>query len=133
MPVAMLEREVKAIVPAFWAKYKKHVKTFTKSSLLKPAKTNDTWQTNFGKFLGLVSSISDGKSANTISSKRRAKQLEKATKFDLLSEFIKVDESDWLVKRWVMKKAETEEVKISFRLTRAIDPNAEDGEDEEGW
>ena len=71
---------------------------------------------------------------------------EKATKCDLLSEFVKADKSEWLAlsvedeedeldkmrsimtsngidisshKRWEMKKVETKEVKIDFILTNA--------------
>ena len=156
MPVAFLERKVKAVVPAFWAKYRRSISKFTKSNLLKASKDTDTWQTNLGKFLSLVLSISDGKAKNTISTKRRAKQLEKATKCDLLAEFIKADQSEWLEnleegkedeldkvrnlfesngseisshKRRKMKDPKTRELKISFQLTRPIiDSEASDEE-----
>ena len=92
-----------------------------------------------------------------ISSNRRAKQLEreKATKCDLLAEFIKADESEWLAmseegeedklakirsliesygseisshKRWQMPMANTTELKISFKLTRM---RRADGDDDD--
>ena len=85
---------------------------------------------------------------NTVSTQRRAAQLisKKATKCDLLSEFVKADKSEWLAlsaedeedeldkmrsimtsngigisshKRWEMKKVETNEVTIGFSLTHA--------------
>ena len=61
MPVHILESELKLVVPAFWAKYKKKIKKLIKSHLLKAASNDDTWETNLGKFLSLVSAISDGK------------------------------------------------------------------------
>ncbi len=81
-------------------------------------------------------------------------EYQKATKYDLLAKFIKPNESDWLKgaeadakdeldrmraikasngteissqKRWEVKKLETEEVKISFCLTRPM-RDAEDGD-----
>jgi len=153
MPAAVLEREVKAILPAFWAKYKKSVRKFTKTNLLKASKSTDTWETNLGKFLSTVTAISDGKAANTISTKRRAKELKNATKGELLVEFVKADRSEWLAtleegkedeldkvrnlfesngakisshKRWEMNKAETKEVRISFRLTQIIETDDEE-------
>ena len=95
----MLEREVRIGLPAFWKHYKKTIPNnkFTKTHLLRAAKESDTWKTNLGKFLLLVGQISDGKAQNTISTKRRAKELEKdAKKSDLLLEFVKADESEWL-------------------------------------
>ena len=58
---AMLEDEVKAVLPAFWKKYKKTITNFTKSHLTRPAKDGDTWHNHLGKFLLLVVAISDGK------------------------------------------------------------------------
>ena len=151
MPATMLADEIKRVVPAFWKEYKKTVSTVTKSKLTGSAKSGDTWKTNLGRFLNLVSAISDRKEKNNISSKRRAKQLEreKATKCNLLAEFIKAEKSEWLImaeegaedklakmravmesngseisshKRWQMPKANTTEVKIDFQLTRVLDP-----------
>ena len=70
----------------------------TKSHLVRPARDGDTWQNHLGTFLLLVVAISDGKAKNIISNKRRAKQLEraKATKCDLLSEFVLAGKSQWL-------------------------------------
>mmetsp|Transcript_32404 Transcript_32404/g.78434 ORF Transcript_32404/g.78434 Transcript_32404/m.78434 type:complete len:101 (-) Transcript_32404:708-1010(-) len=66
--------------------------------LAKPATSNDTWRTNLGSFLARIVKISEGKAENTVSTQRRAAQLisEKATKCDLLSEFVKADKSEWL-------------------------------------
>ena len=151
IPAAMLEDEIKAVLPAFWKSYKKTIKQFTKSHLTRPAKDGDTWKNHLGKFLLLVVAISDGKAKNVISSKRRAKQPEaaKATKCDLLSEFVLADKSEWLAtlaedeeeklasmgslissvgsetssqKRWQAKTVDISEVKIDFRITRAVDP-----------
>ena len=159
MPANMLQSELKLIIPAFWKEYKKHITNFTKSNLMRNATAGDTWKTNLGLFLNTVVDISDGKAKNTISTQRRAKQLEKSKKCDLLSEFVKADRSEWLAiteegqedeldkvrsifmsngteisshKRWVMNNAETAEVKISFELTRAI-TESENGENEEEW
>ena len=156
IPAGMLEREVMNVLPAFWKHYKKTIpnKKFVKSHLLKPAKDNDTWKTNLGKFLLLVGQISDGKAPNTISTKRRAKELEKdAKKCDLLAEFIKADESEWLaiseegkedeldkvrsifesngaeissLKRWEVKRKEMAAVTVHFRLMRAHNDDGND-------
>ena len=146
----MLKTELELIVPAFWKKYKNHIGqlNLTKAKLVKPATSNDTWRTNLGLFLALIVKISEGKAENTVSTQRRAAQLisEKATKCDLLSEFVKADKSEWLAlsaedeedeldkmrsimtsngigisshKRWEMKKVETNEVTIEFSLTHA--------------
>ena len=152
----MLEREVRNVLPAFWKTYKTTIPNnkFTKSRLLRPAKESDTWQTNLGNFLPLVSQISDGKAANTISTKRRAKELEKdANKCDLLVEFIKADESEWMaifeegkedeldkvrsifesngaeissLKRWEVKRKAMAAVVVSFNLTRAHNNDGDD-------
>ena len=58
------------VLPAFLKTHKITIPNnkFTKSHLLKPAKENDSWQTNLGKFLLFVSQkITDGRTANTIS------------------------------------------------------------------
>mmetsp|Transcript_32396 Transcript_32396/g.78413 ORF Transcript_32396/g.78413 Transcript_32396/m.78413 type:complete len:101 (-) Transcript_32396:707-1009(-) len=53
---------------------------------------------SLGSFLARIVKISEGKAENTVSTQRRAAQLisEKATKCDLLSEFVKADKSEWL-------------------------------------
>ena len=149
IPAPMLENELQHVLPAFWRHCKKSItKTskFSKKRLLKKATNDDTWKTNLGTFLSLVENISDRKVPNTISTKVRAKALEtqKAIKCELLTEFIKPSESQWLagaeldaedkleemrsimtsngteissLKRWQLKRAEMDEVKISFRLT----------------
>ena len=150
IPASMLKRELELVVPAFWKEYKNHIgqSRLTKTMLAKPATSNDTWRTNLGLFLALIVRISEGKADNTVSTQRRAAQLisKKATKCDLLSEFVKADKSEWLAlsaedeedeldkmrsimtsngidisshKRWEMKKVETKEVKIDFNLTHA--------------
>ena len=157
----MLEDEVKDVLPAFWKTYKKEVKKnkrFTKSHLVRAAKEGDTWKDHLGTFLQLVIDISDGKSKNIISNKRRAKELEKAnaTKCDLLSEFVLADQSQWLAtlaegeeeerdkmrniissagdqicnqKQWQGKTIDAPEVKIDFQLTRVVDPELTNPDD----
>ena len=158
IPAAMLEDEVKAVLPAFWVLYKKTITKFTKSHLLRAAKDGDTWKNHLGKFILHAIAISDGKEKNNISTKHRAKQLEtaKATKCDLLSEFILADKSEWLStlaegekdkldlmrsiissagteipnqKRWKAKTVAVSEVTIDFQLTRAVDPEHSDVDD----
>ena len=118
---------------------------------MRTAKDGNTWQNHLGTFLLLAVAISDGKAKNIISNKRRAKQLEraKATKCDLLSEFVLAGKSQWLAtlaegeeekrdkmralissagdkicnqKQWQVKTVNASEVKIHFRLTRVVDP-----------
>ncbi len=86
IPAAMLEDEVKDVLPAFWKTYKRTINGFTKIHLVRMAKDGNTWKNHLGKFLLLVVANSDGKAQNVISTKRRAKQLKtaKATKCDLL-------------------------------------------------
>ena len=55
-------------------------------------------ENNLGKFIKRVRDIADGKTPNTLSTKRRADQLKKAkaTKMDILAEFTKVEDSIYL-------------------------------------
>ena len=82
--------------------------------MLRAQKNGDTHKTNLGMFLGLVSSISDARAKNSISTERRAKELEKATKCDLLDEFIKADRSDWLAYLEEGKEDELDKVRNLF-------------------
>ena len=152
IPAAMLEDEVRDVLPAFWRTYKKTTKRFTKSHLVRAAKEGDTWKDHLGTFLQLVVNISDGKSKTIISTKRRAKELKraKATKCNLLLEFVLADQSQWLAalvkgeeekrekmraiilssgdqicnqKQWQGKTIDAAEVKIDFQLTFVVDPD----------
>ena len=125
---------------------------------MRAAKDGDKWKDHLGTFLRLVVDISDGKSKNIISTKCRAKELEraKATKCDLLSEFVLADQSQWLAalaegeeekrekmraiissagdqicnqKQWQGKTIDAAEVKIDFQLTRVVDPELTNPDD----
>ena len=74
------------------------VSNMTKTSLLRAATPTCTERNNLRKFIKLVRDIADGKVPNTLSTKRRADELQKAkaTKLDILAEFAKVEDSIYL-------------------------------------
>ena len=125
---------------------------------MRAAKDGDTWKDHLGTFLRLVVDISDGKSKNIISTKRRAKELKraKATKCDLLSEFVLANQLQWLAvlakgeeekrekmrtiissagdqicnqKQWQGKTIDAAEEKTDFQLTRVVDPELTNPDD----
>ena len=127
MPAPVIERELKAGVPCFWRHFRKNFKS--KSALLKAAKPSDTYKTNFGLFLKLVDKIGDKKAENIISTKARAKVLNSpnVTRCDLLAEFIKADQSEWLA------NAEEEEEDAIEKVRSVIASNGAEISNHKRW
>ena len=106
---AIFKEEMKRVHPIFWKEYVKSIRnktiTKTRDHLQKGQKT-DTWRTNFGVYSKLVNSIARGKKGHSgpdfdemINSKIGTKTFvngqreANATKYDMYSHFVKMDEA----------------------------------------
>jgi len=95
VPADRFFEELEKVFPCF---YNLAVSNMTKTSLLRAATPTCTERNNLGKFIKLVRDIADGKVPNTLSTKRRADELQnaKATKLDIWAEFAKIEDSVYL-------------------------------------
>ena len=92
VPANIFQEELRNVFPHF---YNSAIGQMTKSFLMRSKTGTCTAKNNLGLFITLVKNIADGKTKNTLSSRTRVQQLKraKATKLDLMSEFVKIEES----------------------------------------